>query len=140
MDAYKCDRCGKYYDNSTTATGPTLCKSSKTRILDLCESCKKSLAEWLESFNREENKKHIESFIKLKSFTSKRNNAGYMLVPDFLEALRMFFDYKGNGEVDDFINDATTRFSPFSDMIGIQEIKSCLNKYFKHEWKDEFYE
>lgn len=49
MDAYKCDRCGKYYTNRTMLIGLTLCKSSKSRILDLCEECKASLTEWLTS-------------------------------------------------------------------------------------------
>ena len=49
MNAYKCDRCGKYYDDSTSLIGPTLYKSKNTRMFDLCEECKASLTRWLTS-------------------------------------------------------------------------------------------
>lgn len=48
--AFRCDRCGGYYDKSTKYYKYNLSKYSETgkyHSFDLCNSCKDSLEEWL---------------------------------------------------------------------------------------------
>ena len=50
-NAFKCDRCGRYYDNSTNYYKYNLSKYSETGkylSFDLCNSCKDSLEEWMD--------------------------------------------------------------------------------------------
>lgn len=61
MYVYKCDRCGRYYDDSTSSIGPTLCRTPKHSILDLCKKCKDDLIKWLDAYKHEdESKKYNE--------------------------------------------------------------------------------
>lgn len=48
--AFQCDRCGGYYDRSTSYYKYNLSKYSETgkyHSFDLCNSCKDSLEEWM---------------------------------------------------------------------------------------------
>ena len=64
MEAYKCDRCGEFYINSSTKIDHTTVRrlylvqfesgSRPNKILDLCCNCKHDLDEWFNKFNIKE--------------------------------------------------------------------------------------
>lgn len=141
--AFKCDRCGKYYDDSTASIGPTLRKSQNTRILDLCKKCKASLTDWL---NHEE---YIEQFIKHRSFKLRDDGLiSYITLAHFIEALEIYFDYDWtNPDMEKFIKDRTyikdiggDSWHNNQEIIMTRTAKECLINYLDYEWKDEFYE
>lgn len=136
--AFKCDRCGKYYDKSTLETGPRLYKNKNTTVLDLCEECKESLTNWLASpMDKSKENETIERFILRRAFIRVQNGVAtsFILVPHFIEALIKFFDFREEEEVEDFIGANAS----LTDRIEIKKVKECLAKYFDYEWKDAFY-
>lgn len=58
MNAYKCDRCGGYFDNKNHVTISEVVedddKRSSTAFYQLCPSCEKDLLSWLHNENIEE--------------------------------------------------------------------------------------
>ena len=59
MDAYKCDRCGRYYDENRPWSKETLYlkRHKDGGILDLCENCNDSLTKWFNKYAEHEQKK-----------------------------------------------------------------------------------
>ena len=97
---YKCDRCGKYYDKSTSSVGPVFKKHKDSSKSDLCKDCKTSLTKWFNDCERE-HPEHVEGFVKSHSFTITHNNPGdvkYITVMHFTDALKEYFDYKCNDD------------------------------------------
>ena len=140
--AFKCDRCGKYYDKSTLDTGLTLCKSKNTRILDLCKECKASLTDWL---NHEE---YIEQFIKHRAFKFLDDGlVSYITLAHFIEALERYFDYGWDDpNMEKFIKQRTftkdlggPNWHNDQEIIMTKTAKECLINYLDYEWKDELY-
>lgn len=141
--AFKCDRCGKYYDKSTLDKGPRLYKNKNTTVLDLCEECKASLTDWL---NHEE---YIEQFIKHRSFKFLDDGLiSYITLAHFIEALERYFDYDWtNPNMEKFIKDRTCtkdlggpHWHNNQEIIMTRTAKECLINYLDYEWKDEIYD
>ena len=47
MEAFKCDRCGAYYDNDDHETSRLFLVKSSGRYLDFCPSCYKALGQFM---------------------------------------------------------------------------------------------
>lgn len=149
--AFKCDRCGKYYDKTTLETGPRLFKNKNTTVLDLCEECKASLTNWLnQAVNGSCCEEYVEQFIKHRSFELRDDGlVSYITLAHFVEALEIYFSdckwtddpgmknfIKGRTYIKDIGGDF---WHDNQEIISTSTVKECLIHFLDYEWKDEFY-
>lgn len=159
--AYKCDRCGRYYKDSTSGIGYTLSKPSGWKV-DLCKKCKDSLTKWFEKYMESDKDKskcfyeeHVEWFVKRCSFNNMAINSSnqryYMSCYRFREALEEFFNYcwdptravqpdtvEGFVQIHSLMQDS--KHSTSKSCLDIEDVKRALKLYFNYDWRDNLYD